>query len=70
MFDVPVKSQKLRYSVIPANAGIQCSRMITERLETGFHRCGDFLHVHLLLVRSGFRVKPEVEKTAFCQKGF
>ena len=33
-------------TVIPAKAGIQKYRIVTECLDTGFHRCDDFLRVH------------------------
>jgi hypothetical protein len=36
----------MRHLVIPAKAGIQCLRIIAEKLETGFHRCDDFLRDH------------------------
>jgi len=32
--------------VIPAKAGIQCFQEVAKGLDTGFHRCDDFLRVH------------------------
>ncbi len=43
MDDALEKSQKSRHSVIPAKAGIQCFQIVAENLDTGFHRCDDFL---------------------------
>ena len=38
-----VKSQEFAFSVIPAKAGIQCFQLVTECLDSGFHRSDDFL---------------------------
>ena len=43
MVDDPVKSLTIRFSVIPAEAGIQCFRMVINDLDSGFHRSDDFL---------------------------
>ena len=42
-----VKSLEIRFSVIPAEAGIQCCRMFINDLDSGFHRSDDFLRIHL-----------------------
>ena len=47
-FDGLVKSRKMTVTVIPAKAGIQKYRIVTECLDTGFHRCDDFLRVRQL----------------------
>ena len=41
-----VKSQKRPFSVIPAKAGIQFFRGVTNHLDSGFHRSDDFLQSH------------------------
>ena len=38
-----VKSQEFAFSVIPAKAGIQSFQLVTECLDSGFHRSDDFL---------------------------
>jgi len=32
--------------IIPAKAGIQCFQEVAKGLDTGFHRCDDFLREH------------------------
>jgi len=44
-----VKSQKTSFSVIPAKAGIQFIQLVTEFLDSGFHRSDDFLRNHKTL---------------------
>ena len=41
--DEIVKSPKTPFSVIPAEAGIQCFRGLAKPLDPGFHRGDDFL---------------------------
>jgi hypothetical protein len=41
--DDPVKSRKYPRIVIPVKTGIQRFRCFTKTLDTGFHRCDDFL---------------------------
>jgi len=38
-----VKSRKTPFFVIPAQAGIQFFQLVTEFLDSGFHRSDDFL---------------------------
>jgi len=38
------------HSVIPAEAGIQCFRIVTNSLDSGFHRSDDFLRLYQLLI--------------------
>jgi len=38
-----VKSRKYREIVIPVKTGIQKFQCVTKTLDTGFHRCDDFL---------------------------
>ena len=38
-----VKSRKTPFFVIPAKAGIQFFQLVTEFLDSGFHRSDDFL---------------------------
>jgi len=45
-FDELVKSQKVRFPVIPAKAGIQLFQILKNSLDSGFHRSDDFLRVH------------------------
>jgi len=45
-FDDLVKSQKTPFFVIPAKAGIQFFQLVTEFLDSGFHRSDDFLRIH------------------------
>jgi hypothetical protein len=45
-FDDLVKSQKLRFPVLPAEAGIQFFQIRTTVLDSGFHRSDDFLRNH------------------------
>jgi hypothetical protein len=40
--DALVKTRKWPVSVIPAKAGIQVFRGVTNPLDSGFHRCDDF----------------------------
>jgi len=42
------KKEKQRHLVIPAKAGIQCFHEVAKWLDTGFHRCDDFLREHHL----------------------
>jgi hypothetical protein len=44
--DGPVKSRKTPFFVIPAKAGIQFFQLVTELLDSGFHRSDDFLRNH------------------------
>ena len=46
MLDGFVKSRKISFFVIPAEAGIQLYQMFTACLDSGFHRSDDFLPVH------------------------
>jgi hypothetical protein len=41
-----VKSQETPFLVIPAEAGIQFFQLITEFLDSGFHRSDDLLQIH------------------------
>ena len=41
-----VKSRKTPFFVIPAKAGIQFFQLVTELLDSGFHRSDDFLRNH------------------------
>ncbi len=43
-----VKSRKTPFFVIPAKAGIQFFQLVTEFLDSGFHRSDDFLRNHHL----------------------
>jgi len=45
-FDELVKSQKCPRIVIPVKTGIQRFQRVTKTLDTGFHRCDDFLREH------------------------
>jgi len=47
-FDGLVKSQKTPFLVISAKAGIQIFQLLTEFLDSGFHRSDDFLRNHQL----------------------
>jgi len=40
-----VKSRKTPFTVIPAEAGIQSFQMVTDALDSGFHRSDDFLRI-------------------------
>ncbi len=40
------KKPEILYSVIPAKAGIQFFQIITNFLDSGFHRSDDFLRDH------------------------
>jgi len=44
--DELVKSRKTPFFVIPAKAGIQFFQLVTELLDSGFHRSDDFLRNH------------------------
>ena len=44
--DEIVKSRKTPFFVIPAKAGIQFFQLVTEFLDSGFHRSDDFLRNH------------------------
>jgi hypothetical protein len=44
--DEIVKSLKIRFSVIPAKAGIQFFQIVINSLDSGFHRSDDFLRDH------------------------
>jgi hypothetical protein len=44
--DELVKSQKCPRIVIPVKTGIQRFQRVTKTLDTGFHRCDDFLREH------------------------
>jgi hypothetical protein len=44
--DELVKSRKTPFCVIPAKAGIQFFQLVTEFLDSGFHRSDDFLRNH------------------------
>jgi len=44
--DELVKSRKTPFFVIPAKAGIQFFQLVTEFLDSGFHRSNDFLRNH------------------------
>ncbi len=48
LFDDLVKSPKIRFSVIPAKAGIQSFQIVINSLDSGFHRSDDFLRDHLI----------------------
>jgi len=45
MVDGFVKSRKTSFFVIPAEAGIQSFQMVTDDLDSGFHRSDEFLRV-------------------------
>ncbi|MDI6756091.1 MAG: hypothetical protein QME78_17100, partial [Thermodesulfobacteriota bacterium] len=47
LIDELVKSLKMPFSVIPAEAGIQYFQMLINTLDSGFHRSDDFLRNHL-----------------------
>ena len=51
-FDAFVKSQEFAFSVIPAKAGIQSFQLVTECLDSGFHRSDDFLRSHQLSIQN------------------
>jgi len=44
--DELVKSRKTPFFVISAKAGIQFFQLVTEFLDSGFHRSDDFLRDH------------------------
>ena len=46
IIDELVKSQKVRFPVIPAKAGIQLFQILKNSLDSGFHRSDDFLQDH------------------------
>ena len=46
ILDELVKSRKTPFFVIPAKAGIQFFQLVTEFLDSGFHRSDDFLRNH------------------------
>jgi len=46
MFDGFVKIQKTPFLVIPAKAAIQFFQLVTEFLDSGFHRNDGFLRIH------------------------
>jgi len=46
IIDKLVKSRKIPFPVIPAEAGIQLYQMFTACLDSGFHRSDDFLRNH------------------------
>jgi len=46
IFDELVKSQKAKFPVIPAKAGIQLLEILKNSLDSGFHRSDDFLRDH------------------------
>ena len=48
--DELVKSRKTPFFVIPAKAGIQLFQLVTEFLDSGFHRSDDFLRDRQTLV--------------------
>jgi hypothetical protein len=50
MFGSLVKSRHSRFFVIPAKAGIQFFQIFINSLDTGFHRCDDFLRIYYVLV--------------------
>ena len=52
IYDEFVKSRKIPFSVIPAKAGIQFFQVVTEHLDSGFHRSDDFLRVHQYMMAS------------------
>ena len=47
--DELVKSRKTPFFVIPAEAGIQSFQIVTDGLDSGFHRSDDFLRSRQLL---------------------
>jgi hypothetical protein len=55
-FEAFAKSRKKPFSVIPAKAGIQYFRLVTNSLDPGFHRGDDFL---LFLRPSTFVIRPD-----------
>ena len=57
-FDAFVKSQEFAFSVIPAKAGIQSFQLVTECLDSGFHRSDDFLRDRQFSLRNnGFYLR-------------
>jgi len=67
LIDEFVKSRDSHFFVIPAKAGIQFFQIVINPLDTGFHRCDDFLRDHLncaifinLVVGQPFRVASDV----------
>ena len=46
IIDEFVKSRRIPFFVIPAEAGIQSFQMVTDDLDSGFHRSDDFLRIH------------------------
>jgi hypothetical protein len=63
-FDELVKSRKTSFFVIPAKAGIQFFQLVTEFLDSGFHRNDDFLRNHQVLgiYRSPSPFKKDMER--------
>jgi hypothetical protein len=65
IFDGPVKSLEMLFSVIPAKAGIQSSHIVINSLDSGFHRSDDFLRIHhhfteeeRASLKAGFELSP------------
>jgi len=47
------KILEMRFSVIPAKAGIQSFQIVINCLDSGFHRSDDFLRIHQVLAAEG-----------------
>jgi len=62
-FDELVKSRKTPFFVIPAKAGIQFFQLVTEFLDSGFHRSDDFLRNHQFLLKSEARNPKSLAQT-------
>jgi hypothetical protein len=61
--DELVKSKKCPATVIPAKAGIKIYRIVTKCLDTGFHRCDDFLRLNVSAPVMGdtFEISPPTD---------
>jgi hypothetical protein len=49
-YDKIVKTRRTAFFVIPAKAGIQYIQIVAKRLDSGFHRCDDFLRIRQLFI--------------------
>ncbi|MBI5197642.1 MAG: DUF86 domain-containing protein [Nitrospirae bacterium] len=58
--DALVKSRKTHIFVIPAKAGIQFFQQVINLLDTGFHRCDDFLRFHHISVGKNYRFRESL----------
>ena len=60
ILDALVRSRKWPFSVIPAKAGIQFFRAVTNPMDSGFHRSDDFLRDCQFLGNDEVRSQHEV----------